>query len=129
MEWMASTLKSFHFCPYVNVNFVCVRSFVDGLLCKEGRKSGSMLLYCIIYYLGDPMNTFNMSRRKMSWKDFFFMLACKCVSICSSNQQQAAAAFRKMCHSSGVQEHLVFHGNRVNRKLNISMRRAFSVVI
>lgn len=56
-----------------------------------------------------------------------YFSACLCV------EQYAAAAFqtKRICAIRfGVQEHLVFHGNRVNRKLNFFFEAScISIVI
>lgn len=66
------------------------------------------MLFSILSRGSNEQHTFNMSRRKMSWKVFILMRVCKYV--------QQYVPFGLVCR---VQEHLVFHGNRVNRKLNI----------
>lgn len=83
------------------------------------RKKTWFDVICILSTRGsNEQHTFNMSRGKMSWKVFILVRVCV--------QQQQPFKERICAIRFGVQEHLVLHGNRVNRKLNFSLkRRAF----
>lgn len=122
MDWQ-NTLESFHFFPLCQCEFclcICVRSFVDELFCERKKERKNVVRgYYSLSRGFNEQHTFNMSRRKMSWKVFILMLE-------SMQQQQP---FKKIyAIHFGVQEHLVFHGNRVNRKLNVFEASCISVV-
>lgn len=119
MEW-----DRFASSPCVNASCVCacVQSFVKMDYCAQKKKN---VVRCYLaFYLGDPMNKApSMCREERCRGRSLF----KCVFVCAA----AAAAFQnKMCAIRfSVQEHLVFYGNRVNRKLNIFFLEASCISI